>query len=282
MSSVAILGAGEIGGSAARLLTARGRVSAVRLIDEHRDIASGKALDIRQSCPIAGSDVRIDGSTDQSAAAGATVILLADSAEGGEWNGEQGLALLRRLQRVGVLRETILVCAGSGHLRLVQQALDELGLNRSKVFGCAPEALASAARALVAIEARTSPAQVCLSVLGDPPGRTVIPWEDASIAGHAVTTLLTPPQLNLVEHRLKGLWPPGPTALGSAAALFCEAVASGSRRLVSAFVSLDRENGTKAPVCAWPVAIGPGGLARVTTPTLTTRNRVVLDEVIGS
>ena len=94
----------------------------------------------------------------------------------------------------------------------------------------------------------------------------MIPWSDASVGGHALTTLLTPPQLNQVERRLRGLWPPGTSALGTAAALFCEAAGQGSRRIVSAFVSLDRDNGTKAPVCAWPVSIGPDGLQRVMHP----------------
>jgi malate/lactate dehydrogenase len=79
---------------------------------------------------------------------------------------------------------------------------------------------------------------------------------------------------------VQGLWPPGSGALGTAAALFCEAVAGGSRRIFSAFVSLDRDNGTKAPVCAWPVAIGPAGLARVTSPVLTGRDKIVVDEVL--
>jgi malate/lactate dehydrogenase len=78
-----------------------------------------------------------------------------------------------------------------------------------------------------------------------------------------------------------GLWPPGPATLGTAAAAMCDAVALGSRRLVSAFVSLDRDNGTKAPVCAWPVTLGPLGVDRVTTPSLSSRDRVVIDEVMG-
>jgi hypothetical protein len=91
---------------------------------------------------------------------------------------------------------------------------------------------------------------------------------------------LSAPQLRLLETRLHGLWPPGPNALGTAAAIFSEAVACTSRRLFSAFVSLDRDNGTKAPVCAWPVSIGPAGLERITTPVLTGRDRVVVDEVL--
>jgi malate dehydrogenase len=281
MSLVAILGAGEIGGATARALATRARVTAIRLIDEQATVAAGKALDLRQAAPISGSDTRIEGFTDFSAAAGAAAIVLADPASGAEWSGENGLALVRRLSRLGCFQQGVLICAGASHARLMQQAFDELGLARSRVVGSAPEALAAVARSLVAIEARGSASQVTLAVLGDPPGRLIIPWTDASIAGHSIAALLTQPQLNLVETRMKALWPPGPATLGTAAALFCEAVALGSRRLFSAFVSLDRDNGTKAPVCAWPVTVGPTGLERVTTPSLTSRDRVVIDEVLG-
>jgi malate dehydrogenase len=282
MSLVAILGAGEIGGAAARSLATRARVDAILLIDEQPNAAAGKALDLRQAGPISGSDVRIDGSADVASAAGASAIVLADTAAGTEWSGDAGLALLRRLARLGCFQESVLICAGAGQSALIQLAFDELGLSRSRVVGSAPEAVAATARALVAIESRASAAQVALTVLGKPPRHVVIPWAEASIGGHSVMALLTQPQLNLVEARMKGLWPPGPSTLGSAAAMFAEAVALGSRRLFSAFVSLDRDNGTKAPVCAWPVMLGPRGLERVTTPSLTSRDRVVLDEVLGN
>jgi malate dehydrogenase len=281
MSQVAILGAGEIGGAAARALASRTRVGSVLLIDEKPDVASGKALDLMQAGPIGGSDTRIDGATDFAAAAGASAIVLADTAGAGtEWSGEPGLALLRRLARFGHLEQSVLICAGSGHRTLMQQAFDELGLPRRRVLGSAPEALAAMARALVAIEARAASAQVMLTVMGTPPDRMVIPWTEASVGGQSVASVLTPAQLHLLERRLRGLWPPGPNALGSAAALLCEAIAAGSRRFFSAFVSLDRDNGTKAPVCAWPVSVGPSGLERVTTPSLTGRDRVVIDEVL--
>ena len=161
----------------------------------------------------------------------------------------------------------------------MQQGFDELGLPRRRVIGSAPEAFAATARALVAIEAGAASNQVALTVIGRPE-KFVIPWSDASVSGQALTSLLTPPQLNQVERRLRGLWPPGTSALGTAAALFCEAAGQGSRRIVSAFVSLDRDNGTKAPVCAWPVSIGQDGLRRVMQPALTRRDQVVVDEVM--
>ena len=280
MSLVAIIGAGEIGGAVARALASRSRIDVVRLIDDKAAIAAGKALDLLQAGPIWGSDTHIEGAADLAAVSGAAAIVIADRAgPEGEWTGERGLDLLRRLGTGGFLERTVVICAGAGQRALMQQGFDELRLPRRRVIGSAPEALAATARALVAIEARAASYQVALSVIGRA-DKFVIPWSDASVGGQAVTTLLTPPQLNQVERRLRGLWPPGTSALGTAAALFCEAAREGSRRIVSAFVSLDRDNGTKAPVCAWPVSIGPDGLQRVMQPVLTSRDQVVVDEVL--
>ena len=280
MSLVAIIGAGEIGGAVARALAIRARVDAVRLIDDNAAVAAGKALDLMQSGPMSRSDTRIEGTADLASAAGASAIVLADPVGAAEWGGEAALGLLRRLKAGGYLDGAVLVCAGAAHHALMQQAFDELGLPRRRVIGSAPESLAAAARALVAIEAGAASNQVALMVIGRPPNKIVVPWNEASVAGYSVTSVLTAPQLNQVERRLRGLWPTGPTALGTAAALFCESVVTGSRRIFSAFVSLDRDNGTKAPVCAWPVSIGASGLERATTPVLSGRDQVVVDEVL--
>jgi malate/lactate dehydrogenase len=214
------------------------------------------------------------------AAAGAYAIVLADPVGAAEWGGEAALGILRRLKAGGYLDRAVLVCAGAMHHALMQQAFDELALPRRRVIGSAPESLAAAARALVAIEAGAASNQVALMVIGRPPHKVVVPWNEASVGGYSVTSVLTAPQLNQVERRLRGLWPTGPTALGTAAALFCESVVTGSRRIFSAFVSLDRDNGTRAPVCAWPVSIGAAGLERATTPVLSGRDQVVVDEVL--
>jgi malate dehydrogenase len=280
MSLVAVIGAGEIGGAVARALASRARVDTIRLIDDNAAVAAGKALDLLQSGPISRSDTRIEGTADLASAAGASAIVLADPVGAAEWSGEAALGTLRRLKAGGYLDRAVLVCAGAAHHALMQQAFDELGLPRRRVIGSAPESLAAAARALVAIEAGAASNQVALMVIGRPPHKIVVPWNEASVGGYSVTSVLTAPQLNQVERRLRGLWPTGPTALGTAAALFCESVVTGSRRIFSAFVSLDRDNGTQAPVCAWPVSIGASGLERATTPVLSGRDQVVVDEVL--
>src|SRR3954470_4902884 len=133
MSVVAIVGAGEIGGAAARALATRTSVHTIRLIDEQPSVAGGKALDIRQAGPISGYDTQVEGSTDVTSAAGASAIVLAYAASGAEWSGDTGLALLRKLARFGCFEQGVLVCAGAGYRWLIQRAIDELGVSRSRI-----------------------------------------------------------------------------------------------------------------------------------------------------
>ena len=196
MSLVAIVGAGEIGGAAARALAFRSRVDVVRLIDGQESVAAGKALDLLQAGPVRGSDTRVESAADLSAASGAAAIVLADPAGSAEWTGESGLGALRQLLKLGCLEHAVLICAGAGHRTLMQQGLDELRLPRRRVIGSAPEALAATARALVAIETRAASNQVTLVVLGNPPARMVIPWAHASVGGHSIESMLTASQLH--------------------------------------------------------------------------------------
>lgn len=281
MSLVAIVGAGEIAAAAARVLAARSRVGRIRLIDERASVASGKALDLLQSGPVRGSDTPVESSAELASAVDAAVIILADPAGSDAWSDDAELGLLRDLQRTGALERAVLICAGAGHRPLMQRGFAELRLSRRRLLGSAPEALAGAARTLVALEARAASPQVALCVMGSPPEKIVVPWTDASIAGNSAVSMLTAAQLHRVERQVRGMWPQGPGTLGTAAAVIAEAVVRGSRSLFSAFVSLDRDNGTAAPVCAWPVAVGPAGIERIATPALTSRDRVVVDEVLG-
>src|SRR6267378_2885837 len=198
MQEVAIIGAGELGGAVAHALARRDLVRAVRLIDEKGRVAEGKALDIAQAAPIEGFATQLSGSTDVAAAAGARVIILADRMGGGEWQGEEGLQLVKRLS-LGAAR-AVIVCAGVLQRDLVGRGVRELHVGRARLFGSAPEALAGGARALVALAVNGSPRDVALSVLGVPPAHTVIPWEDATLAGFALTRLVDEP----ARRRLSG------------------------------------------------------------------------------
>lgn len=300
MSCVAIVGAGPLGGELAFLLARQDVARQIRLIDEHGQVAAGKALDIQQAAPILGFATHVAGTSDLFTAAGAGLVVIADRSVGlgaaedprsGEWQGEEGLALMRRvLQLGGALRRTVgqpldhrgagaraVICAGAGHANLVERTVRDLGLPRERILGSAPEALASGARALVALEAGCSPADVVLTVIGLPPHRSVVLWEDATIAGYAAVRTLDEPARRRITALVDRLWPPGPLTLAAAAAKAARAVLGRSRSIVAAFVAPDDSGGRRARTVALPVRLGPAGIAQVEQPVLSVRDRVALD-----
>src|SRR5213594_902444 len=188
MRHIAIIGAGPLGGATAHALARRDLARTILLIDDSGRIAEGKALDITQAAPIEGFTTEIVGSTRVSDAGGAAVVIIADRAAGNEWQGEDAVQLVNRLAQL--TSGAVLLCAGASHCEVVDRGVRELHLDRRRLFGSAPEALASAARAIVALATDGSPRDVAVSVLGVPPARLVVPWEDATIAGVSVTSLI--------------------------------------------------------------------------------------------
>src|SRR5262249_34703983 len=136
------------------------------------------------------------------------------------------------------------------------------------------------ARALVALALNGSPRDVALTVLGIPPSRIVIPWEDAAAGGFALSRQLDEPARRRLEAAIASLWPPGPYAPGAAAAEVVSAIDGRSRQLASCFVAPDASAGARMRTAAIPVRLGPSGIADVIVPGLSVVERVALDNAV--
>jgi malate dehydrogenase len=278
MQGVAIVGAGELGGLLAHVLARRDAARTIRLIDDKGRVAEGKALDIAQAAPVEGFATQLSGSTDWATGAGAQVIVVADRVGAGEWSGEEGLQLVAQLARSAPA--AVILCAGASQRELVDRGVRERRIARTRLIGSAPEALGGGARALVALAANGSPRDVSLSVLGIPPSHTVIPWEDATLAGFALTRLVDEPSRRRIAARVAALWPPGPYALATAAVLAIEAIGGRTRRIVSCFVGPDTSAGVHSRAAAMPVRLGPAGIVDFVAPSLSVVERVALENAI--
>ena len=275
MREVAIIGAGDIGGATAHLLARRDLARSIRLVDEAGSVAAGKALDIAQAAPIEGFATRLSAASDVSTAAGASVIVVADRVVGGEWRGDEGAQLAKRLAQMAP--SAILLFAGAAQREVVDRAVRELHVDRRRILGSAPEALASGARALIALAADHSPRDVALSLVGNPPDHTVIIWERATIGGVALTSRLTEPARRQLSARIAASWPPGPYALAAAATAAIEVIARRTRRTLTCFVGPDTSAGTGRRAAALPVRLGASGIVDVEMPELSVAERVALD-----
>jgi malate dehydrogenase len=278
MREVAIVGAGELGGATAHLLARRDVARTIVLVDDAGTIAAGKALDIAQAAPIEGFATQISGTTDVASASGASVIVVAEPARGGDWPGDEAQQLLKRI--AAGAPDAIVICAGAMHRDVVQRGVRDMKIPPTRLVGTAPEALAGAARAVVALAVNGSPRDVSLSVLGVPPNHIVVPWDDATVAGFALTRSLGEPARRRLTATIAAMWPPGPHALAAAAVKAIESIAGRSREVVSCFVGPDTSAGTRTRTAAMPVRLGAAGVVEVLTPSLSVAERVALENAM--
>jgi malate dehydrogenase len=281
MTTIAIMGAGDLGGATAQALAAHDQVSRVLLVDAAGNAAAGKALDIQQSGAVDGFHTRLDGTADETLITGCAVCVVADQLGPGlgEWRDDAGLAMLDRITRY--LGDAPIVFAGVAQSDLLGKAARELSIRRDRLIGSCPEALASSIRAIVALEARCSPGEVMLTVLGRPPAGFVVPWSEASIGGYALQRVVSQAQLARIEARARHLWPPGPTTLGVTAAAVTEGLLAASRRSFSVLAWLDGEFGVRRVVGALPARLTSQGLDETCTPQLGARELVALQTALN-
>ncbi|HXG54440.1 MAG TPA: hypothetical protein VNJ03_03600 [Vicinamibacterales bacterium] len=274
MSLIAIIGAGPIGSTLAHTLAGRSRVREIRLIDADVAVAQGKALDIQQSGPVEGFSVNVSGAESLHAAAGADAIVIADAAVGlGEHTGEAGLALIRKIDAAGISGP--FVFAGASQRELMARCVTELHLPQKKIIGSAPFALESALRALCGVAADSSAVEISLSLAGVPPKHAVVAWQEATVSGQPLTSVIAPHDIAALAARIPGIWPPGPYALASAGARIVEALCAGSRRRFSCFVDYGRGR-----IVAVPVELERGGIKRIIEPVLSTVERTAFDNAL--
>ena len=264
MSVVAILGAGPLGSAIAHRLAERALVREIVLIDENSAVAAGKALDIRQSGPIDGYDTILSATADVLAAPGASAIVLADRADGTEWEGEAGLALVDRLARAGT--RAPFVFAGTRQLWLAEAAARELKLPADRLIGTAPSALVNAVSALASVELGLTGMNV--SVGGRPPS-FVIGWSSATVGGSLITERIPAHRLLAISRALPKLWPPGPQAIAAPTALVVEALVAGSRRLHHAVTVLAGEFGMSGVGVMLPLELGGGRVLQRLVPSFS-------------
>lgn len=281
MLTACIIGAGDLGGAAAHALARGACFRRIVLIDDASGVAAGKALDIQQAGAIEGSHAHLEGTADISRVVGAAACILADRSgrSSKEWEGEDGLALLRQVLRYS--GDSPVVFAGPDQSGLMLAAERELHVRRERLIGSATEALAGAVKSMIALEAPCSPIEISLALLGAPPRGFVVPWSGAAIGGDSFERALSQVQLTRIESRVARLWPPGPHALGLAASRVAEGIASSSRRTFNVLTVLRGEFGVRGRVGVLPATLSASGIAAVRVPTLNARDRVQVENALA-
>ena len=277
MSVIAIVGAGTLGGTLAHTIAAHDLCAQLRLIDDARDIAAGKALDIAQAAPIARFRTQLAANSGPAATVGADVVILTGPTSNPdlEWDDESGLKQLRQIADAN--RSAVLICAGATHSGLIERGVRDAGIDRRRLLGSAPEAYRAAVRAIVALEVGCPASAVSLTLIGRLPHQIVVPWSQASVDGELLEERISATRMTRLRHRVATVWPPGPYALAAAATRVVSCVASGNGRQTCCCVVVDRELGVRRRAMVAPVELDAHGLTRIGEPSLNARERGLLE-----
>jgi malate dehydrogenase len=273
---ISIIGAGELGAALARKLVERDFCHEVVLYDASGTVAQGKCLDLLQSAPILGFGTKLTGTQSLDLVEGSDIIILSGFLEEGAPTlaGEPAEKLLPQLGRLK--GNSIMIAADTFSTRLLELVLKQARYHTRNVLGSAPLAIASAVKFLIADEIKCSYRDIKLLLLGLPPESLVIPWSMVSIGGIPIEKLVHVSVLRRIAGRIKTLWPLGPYALATAAAMICQDVVFDRGATQPCYAFLNGEYAQRNVFFIVPAKIGRRGIESVHEIPLDPVDRVAV------
>jgi hypothetical protein len=112
------------------------------------------------------------------------------------------------------------------------------------------------------------------------PGSWILALNECTVFGAPISGSVPAHALAQMDRHTQASWPPGPYALGSAAARCIAALLRNSHRRLTVFAALDGEYDVRRVVAAVPVTLGVSGIRSMHPPALSTRERVTLDTAL--
>ncbi len=279
LETVAVVGAGNVGATAAQRLAEKNLARTVVMIDVVEGVPQGKALDQWQSGPIEGFDTRIVGSNTYDPAAGAELFVVT-----------AGIARKPGMSRddltktnAGIVRsvcEQIARVAPRAIVVVVSNPLDVMcyvamkatGFPRERILGMAGVLDTARYRMFLAQAMDVSAQDIQAMVLGGH-GDTMVPLPRYStVAGIPITELMDAKTIDrLVERTRNGgaeivaLLKTGSAYYAPSAATLemVEAVLLDKKKILPCSAWLDGEYGVKAAFAGVPVKLGARGVEQV-------------------
>jgi malate dehydrogenase len=301
-SKIALIGAGQIGGTLAHLAALR-ELGDVVLFDIAEGIPQGKALDIAESGPIDGFDANLKGANSYEDIAGADVcIVTAGVPRKPGMSRDDLLGInLKVMKSVGEgLRahapDAFVICITNPLDAMVWALREFSGLPTNKVCGMAGVLDAGRFRHFLAEEFEVSVKDVTAFVLGGH-GDTMVPLvRYSTVAGIPLPDLVemgwtTQEKLDAIVQRTRdggaeivGLLKTGSAFYAPAASAIemAEAFLKDQKRVLPCAAHLTGQYGLDDIYVGVPVVIGAGGVERVVEIALDPAERAMFDKSVGA
>ena len=295
---IALIGAGNIGGTLAHLLGLK-ELGDVVMFDVFGGVAAGKALDLAQSSPVDGFDCAYAGGSDYAAIAGADVVIVTAGFPRLPGMSRDDL-LSKNAEVITTVAEGIKTHAPGAFVIVITNPLDVMvavmqeasGLPANMVVGMAGVLDSARFRLFLAQEFNVSVEDVTAFVLGGH-GDTMVPLTRYStVAGVPVPDLIrmgwtTSERIDAIVSRTANgggeivkLLEKGSAfyAPAASAVAMAESFLKDKKRVLPCAVKLQGQYGQTDFYVGVPVVIGAGGAERVLEVEFTPEEKAAFDK----
>lgn len=285
---IALLGAGQIGGTLAHIIATRG-LGDVVMLDVMEGVAQGKALDLYEGTPLLHSDTRLVAGNDPSFMRGAEVVIITAGFPRKPGMSRDEL-LDKNLQVISDLAEKVRENAPESFVIVVTNPLDAMvyafykvsGFPKERVVGMAGVLDSSRFRAFLAEACGVSVEDVFALVLGGH-GDDMVPLPRYSyVGGLPLEYFLKPEEIERIVARTRNAGGEILQLLGTGSAFYspalsaiemAEAYLMDRRRILPVAAYLEGEYGFSGIFFGVPALIGGKGVEKVLEIPLTSKER---------
>jgi malate dehydrogenase len=294
---VTIVGSGAVGSTAAQWLISN-ELADVVLTDVVKGLPQGIALDLAESCPIEGRDLRVIGTNDYEETANSDVIVITAGVPRrkdpvtGQFPSRDELVKINQ-DVVSQVTEELVKYSPNSVIVVVTNPLDAMchvvktvsGFPRERVIGQAGALDTARYRAFVAMELGVSVEDVHAIVLGSH-GDEMVPLPGhTSVAGIPIRELLAEDRLQaIIERTRKGggevvnlMGRSAYYAPASATVSMVESILRDKKRVIACTVYLQGEYGYNDLFIGVPCVLGARGMERVIEMSLTADEKAMLE-----
>jgi malate dehydrogenase len=298
MDKITVVGAGNVGATAAQRVAEKELAREVVLIDIVEGVPQGKGLDQWQSAPIEGFDSRVIGTNGYEEAAGSGIFIVTAGIARKPGMSRDDL-LNTNAKIVREVSENIARVAPDSIIIVVSNPLDVMcwvakeasGFPRERVLGMAGVLDTARYRSFLALELDVSVEDIQAMVLGGH-GDTMVPLVSyTTVSGIPVTQLIDQERLaaivdrtrnggaEIVQHLKTGSAYYAPSA---ASVQMAEAIVKDKKRILPCSAWLEGEYGMNGLFLGVPCKLGRNGLERIIEVELTADERAALEKSAGA
>jgi len=275
---VTIIGAGNVGASAAQLVAQAGLADVV-IFDIVKGLAAGKALDISEACPLWGSSSRVNGTEAYADTAGSDIVVIPAGLPRKPGMSRDDL-LSANAEILKGVTESVVKVSPEAMLIVVTNPMDAMthlawkvsGLEHRKVMGMGGVLDSARLRTFVAWEAGVSPADVETLVLGGH-GDQMVPLPDyTTVKGVPITKLFTWDIINALIKRTRNggaeivsHLKTGSAYYAPAASIFemLKSIILDEKRMLPTAAYLSGEYGAEGVYAGVPAVLGSAGVEKI-------------------